>query len=290
MKGILLAGGSGSRLAPVTKGVSKQLIPIYDKPMIYYSISTLMLADIREILVISTPHDLPSYERLLGNGNQFGCEISYAVQEAPRGLAEAFLIGETFIDVESVALMLGDNLFHGGGFSRILMNAAMNETGGHVFGVRVADASRYGVVEISGNGQVLSIEEKPEHPKSNIAIVGLYFFDNHVVEIAKNIKPSARGELEITEVIQAYVDDGALRLDILPRGLTWLDTGTHETVMQASQYVYAVEERSGVKIGCLEEIAMNKGWISKSDVRSAANCMANCGYSNYLKQISHEDF
>ena len=237
MKGIVLAGGSGSRLHPVTMGISKQLTPIYDKPMVYYPISTLMLAGIREILVISTPHDLPSYERLLGDGSQFGCDISYAVQDAPRGLAEAFLIGDSFIGSETVALVLGDNLFHGGGFSRILMDAVAHGTGGHVFGIRVADASRYGVAEVDADGRVMSLEEKPKHPKSNIAVVGLYFFDNRVVDIARHVTPSARGELEITEVIKAYIEDGSLRLDILPRGLTWLDTGTHESMMQASQYV-----------------------------------------------------
>ena len=290
MKGIVLAGGSGSRLYPVTMGVSKQLIPVYDKPMIYYPISTLMLSGIREILVISTPHDLPSYERLLGDGSRFGCEISYAVQDAPRGLAEAFLIGETFIASDRVALVLGDNMFHGGGFSGLLMEAAKVETGSHVFGIRVADASRYGVIEIGHDGEVLSLEEKPQNPKSDLAVVGLYFFDNRVVEIAKNIEPSTRGELEITEVIQAYINDRSLQVRILPRGLTWLDTGTHESMMQASQYVYAVEERSGVKIACLEEIALTKGWITKSDVKSAADSMGDGGYSKYLRHISNEDY
>ena len=288
MKGIVLAGGSGSRLHPVTMGVSKQLIPIYDKPMIYYPISTLMLAGIREILVISTPHDLPSYERLLGDGSQFGCAIRYAVQQAPRGLAEAFLIGESFIDGDRVALVLGDNLFHGGGFSGLLKNAVMNEIGGQVFGIRVSDASRYGVVEMGENGKVLSLEEKPENPKSDIAVVGLYFFDQRVVDIAMNVKPSSRGELEITEVIQAYINDVALRVDILPRGLTWLDTGTHESMMQASQYVYAVEERSGVKIACLEEIALTNGWITVADVCATAERMGNGSYSSYLKRLCDE--
>ena len=288
MKGIVLAGGSGSRLHPVTMGISKQLTPIYDKPMVYYPISTLMLAGIREILVISTPHDLPSYERLLGAGSQFGCDISYAVQDAPRGLAEAFLIGDSFIGNETVALVLGDNLFHGGGFSRILMDAAAHGNGAHVFGIRVTDASRYGVVEVDSDGRVMSLEEKPENPKSNIAIVGLYFFDNRVVDIARHVTPSARGELEITEVIKAYIEDGALRLDILPRGLTWLDTGTHESMMQASQYVYAVEERSGVKIACLEEIALNKGWIDVADIHAAADRMGNGSYSRYLKRLCDE--
>ena len=288
MKGIVLAGGSGSRLYPATMGVSKQLIPIYDKPMVYYPISTLMLAGIREILIVSTPHDLPSYERLLGDGSRFGCNISYAVQDEPRGLAEAFLIGESFINGENVALVLGDNLFHGGGFSKLLMNATTHAKGSHVFGIRVADASRYGVIETGHDGKVLSLEEKPEHPKSDIAVVGLYFFDNRVVDIAKNVTVSKRGELEITEVIQAYIDEGSLRLDILPRGLTWLDTGTHESMMQASQYVYAVEERSGVKIACLEEIALNNGWISVAEICAAADRMGNGSYSGYLKRLCDE--
>ena len=289
MKGIVLAGGTGSRLYPVTIGVSKQLIPVYDKPMVYYPISTLMLSGITEILVISTPHDLPSYKRLLGDGSQFGCEISYATQDAPRGLAEAFLIAESFIANDSVALVLGDNMFHGVGFSRLLKEAATIETGGYVFAIKVADASRYGVIEMGHDGKALSTEEKPQDPKSDLAVVGLYFFDNRVVEIAKDVKPSARGELEITEVIQAYINDRSLRVAILPRGLTWLDTGTHESMMQASQYVYAVEERSGVKIACLEEIALNNGWINKSDVKSAADSMGDGSYSKYLRHISNED-
>ena len=290
MKGIVLAGGSGSRLHPVTHGISKQLIPIYDKPMVYYPVSTLMLAGIREILVISTPHDLPSYERLLGDGSRFGCEISFAVQAQPRGLAEAFLIGESFINGESVALVLGDNLFHGVGFTGILKNAAAHKSGGQIFGIRVQDPSRYGVIEISDDGRVRSLEEKPENPKSDIAVVGLYFFDHRVVDIARNVIPSSRGELEITEVIQAYINDDSLRLDILPRGLTWLDTGTHESMMQASQYVYAVEERSSVKIACLEEIALNNGWITAEDVGAAAAAMGNGSYSSYLKRLSDERY
>ena len=289
MKGIILAGGAGSRLHPVTMGVSKQLIPVYDKPMVYYPISTLMLAGIREILIISTPHDLKSYERLLGDGSRFGCEFSYAVQDAPRGLAEAFLIGESFIDGGRVALVLGDNLFHGIGFSRLLMDAAAQETGGHVFGIRVADASRYGVVEINSEGRVLSLEEKPKNPKSDIAVVGLYFFDERVVEIARSLKPSARGELEITDVIKAYIKDQSLCVDILPRGLTWLDTGTHESMMQASQYVYAVEERSGVKIACLEEIALANGWITKPEIKTVADTMGNGSYSRYLRRLCDEN-
>lgn len=288
MKGILLAGGAGSRLHPATQGVSKQLIPIYDKPMVYYPLSTLMLAGIRDILVISTPHDMPSYKQLLGDGSHFGCEITYAIQDQPRGLAEAFIIGESFIAGDRVALVLGDNLFHGGGFSGILNDAASKQQGAHIFGIRVANASRYGVVEIGNNKEALSIEEKPTNPKSNIAVVGLYFFDERVSEIAKRVQPSARGELEITEVIRAYINDGALQVNLLPRGLTWLDTGTHESMMQASQYVYAVEERSGVKIACLEEIAFKKGWISLDDVRAVADNMGNGSYSGYLRQLCDE--
>ena len=288
MKGILLAGGAGSRLHPATQGVSKQLIPIYDKPMVYYPLSTLMLAGIRDILVISTPHDMPSYKQLLGDGSHFGCEITYAIQDQPRGLAEAFIIGESFIAGDRVALVLGDNLFHGGGFSGILNDAASKQQGAHIFGIRVANASRYGVVEIGNNKEALSIEEKPTNPKSNIAVVGLYFFDERVSEIAKQVQPSARGELEITEVIRAYINDGALQVNLLPRGLTWLDTGTHESMMQASQYVYAVEERSGVKIACLEEIAFKKGWISLDDVRAVADNMGNGSYSGYLRQLCDE--
>ena len=287
MKGIVLAGGSGSRLHPVTRGISKQLIPIYDKPMVYYPISTLMLADIREILVIATPHDLPAYQRLLGDGSQFGCAVSFAVQDHPRGLAEAFLIGESFIGKDSVALVLGDNLFHGGGFSGILSNAASLKTGGHVFGIKVQDPSRYGVIEIDGSGKVLSLEEKPKNPKSNVAVVGLYFFDNSVVTKAREVSPSLRGELEITEVIKAYIEEKTLRVDILPRGLTWLDTGTHESMMQASQYVYAVEERSGIKIGCLEEIALIKGWITVDEVHTVAS-VSEGSYATYLKRLCNE--
>lgn len=290
MKGIVLAGGSGSRLNPVTHGVSKQLIPIYDKPMVYYPISTLMLAGIREIMVISTPHDLPSYERLLGDGSQFGCKFTFAIQNEPRGLAEAFLIGDSFIAGDRVALVLGDNLFHGGGFSGLIKRAIAGYSGSHVFGIRVADASRYAVLEISDQGDVISLEEKPQNPNSNIAVIGLYFFDEHVGNKAKKVRPSARGELEITDVIQSYINEGSLSFDILPRGLTWLDTGTHESMMQASQYVYAVEERSGVKIGCLEEIALINGWITINDVKVAADAMGHGSYSNYLRYISDDNF
>jgi len=290
MKGIVLAGGSGTRLHPATMGISKQLIPIYDKPMIYYPISTLMLAGINDILIITTPFDLEYYKRLLGDGSQFGCNIEYTVQEAPRGLAEAFLLGEEFIAGDNVALVLGDNLFHGVGFSEILMKASKQKKGAKVFGIKVADASRYGVIEIDQQQKILSLEEKPINPKSDLVLVGLYFFDYKVVDIAKAVTPSPRGELEITEVIQAYIDDECLSVEILPRGLTWLDTGTNETVMQASQYVYAVEERGGLKIACLEEIALNKGWVEKSDVRRVANQMGNGSYSRYLKKIIDENF
>ena len=290
MKGIVLAGGSGTRLHPVTKGISKQLIPVYDKPMIYYPISTLMLAGITEILVISTPQDIDAYERLLGSGGYFGCDISYAIQDEPRGLAEAFVIGEKFIDGQSVALVLGDNLFHGGGFSSTLKNAASREIGGQIFGIQVSDASRYGVVEVSNDGQILSLEEKPESPKSNLAVVGLYFFDENVVEIAKAVQPSARGEVEIIDVIRAYLRDGLLNINILPRGLTWLDTGTHESMMQAAQYIYAVEERSGVKVACLEEIALHNKWITKADLIVSADKMGVNSYSDYLRRLANDDF
>ena len=288
MKGIVLAGGSGSRLNPVTQGISKQLLPIYDKPMIYYPISTLMLADIREILLISTPHDLPSYKRLLGDGRHFGCEISYATQCQPRGIVDAFLIGEPYIKGDSVALVLGDNLFHGGGFSGILERAAATKSGGCIFGIRVNNPSQYGVAKFGHDGRISSVEEKPKNPASDIAIVGLYFFDNLVVDFAKNVPLSNRKELEITEIINTYLKNDALHLEILPRGLTWLDTGTHESMMRASQYVYAVEERSGVKIACLEEIAMQKGWITPAEVSVAAVAMGAGTYSNYLKRISDE--
>ena len=288
LKGIVLAGGSGTRLHPVTRGVSKQLIPVYDKPMIYYPISTLMLAGIRDILVISTPDDIASYKRLLRDGSHFGCELSFAEQKKPRGLAEAFVIGEDFIDQERVALVLGDNLFHGGGFSAVLKNAASQKSGGQVFGIRVADASRYGVVEIDDDGKVLSFEEKPENPKSDLAVVGLYFFDKNVAEIAKNVEPSARGELEIVDVIKGYLKEDQLTVEILPRGLTWLDTGTHESMMQASQYIYAVEERSGVKIACLEEIAYQNGWITRADLLISANSMGDGSYSKYLRRLYDE--
>ena len=289
LKGIVLAGGSGTRLHPVTKGVSKQLIPVYDKPMIYYPISTLMLAGIREILVISTPDDIASYKRLLRDGRHFGCELSFAEQKKPRGLAEAFVIGEDFIDQQRVALVLGDNLFHGGGFSAVLKKAVSRKSGGQVFGIRVADASRYGVVEINDDGKVLSFEEKPENPKSDLAVVGLYFFDKNVAEIAKNVEPSARGELEIVDVIKGYLKEDQLTVEILPRGLTWLDTGTHESMMQASQYIYAVEERSGVKIACLEEIAYQNGWITQADLLISANSMGDGSYSEYLRRLYDEN-
>ena len=249
-----------------------------------------MLAGIQRILVISTPYDLPSYERLLGDGSQFGCQITYAVQDKPRGIADAFVLGESFIAGDRIALVLGDNLFHGDGLSELLKKAVAQVSGGHVFGVKVADSSRYGVIEINDDGNVLSIEEKPKNPKSDIAIVGLYFFDSRVVDIVKKVVPSARGELEITDVIQAYINDCSLCVDILPRGLTWLDTGTHETMMQASQYVFAVEERSGVKIACLEEIALANGWITAEHVRSVANSMGDGTYSKYLRHISNENF
>ena len=284
-KGIVLAGGSGTRLHPVTRGVSKQLIPIYDKPMIYYSLSVLMLAGIRDILVISTPHDIDAYKSLLGDGAQFGCEFTYEVQPEPMGLAQAFTIGEHFIGDELVALVLGDNLFHGAGFSGLLKTAYDREVGATIFGIGVNDPERYGVAEIDHDGNVISIEEKPERPKSNLAVTGLYFYDNDVVDIAKSLKPSARGEYEITAVNNAYLETGKLKLEALPRGMAWLDTGTHESMMEASQFIYAVEKRSGVKIGCLEEIALGNGWIDLDMVHASASEMGKSSYAQYLSSL-----
>jgi len=284
-KGIVLAGGSGTRLHPVTRGVSKQLIPIYDKPMIYYSLSVLMLAGIRDILVISTPHDIDAYKSLLGDGAQFGCEFTYKVQPEPKGLAQAFTIGERFIGDELVALVLGDNLFHGAGFSGLLKTAYDREVGATIFGIGVNDPERYGVAEIDHDGNVISIEEKPERPKSNFAVTGLYFYDNDVVDIAKSLKPSARGEYEITAVNNAYLETGKLKLEALPRGMAWLDTGTHESMMEASQFIYAVEKRSGVKIGCLEEIALGNGWIDLDMVHASASSMGKSSYAQYLSSL-----
>ena len=291
MKGIVLAGGSGTRLYPITKGVSKQLIPIFDKPMIYYPISVLMLADIREILIISTPYDLPGFKRLLGDGSQFGVHFEYAEQPSPDGLAQAFIIGEQFIGNDDVCLVLGDNIFNGGGFPSILRQArqtAEKEQKATVFGYWVSDPERYGVAEFDRDGNCLSIEEKPEHPKSNYAVVGLYFYPNSVVKIAKSIKPSSRGELEITAVNQQYLNDGKLKVLSLGRGFAWLDTGTHDSLAEASTYIEVIEKRQGLKIACLEGIAYRKGWISEEKMRENAAPMLKNEYGKYLLQVIEE--
>jgi len=288
MLGIILAGGSGTRLHPATLAISKQLIPVYDKPMIYYPISVLMLAGIREILIISTPHDIGSYEKLLGDGSKFGCLFSYEIQPEPKGLAQAFTIGEQFIGSENVCLILGDNLFHGAGLTGLVSKAASLLSGGMIFGQRVSDPQRYGIAEITAENKVLSIEEKPEKPKSDIAVTGLYFFDNRVVEIAKKVEPSLRGEYEITSVIQAYLDLGELNIKVFPRGFAWLDTGTHETMTQASNYVYAVESRSDLKIACLEEIALYNGWLSPDKLKLIISSMGRSSYASYLTRVLNE--
>ena len=287
MKGIILAGGSGTRLYPITKSISKQLLPIYDKPMVYYSLSVLMLADIKEILIISTPEHLHQYEELLGNGEDFGIEISYTVQEKPNGLAEAFILGENFIGKSNVALILGDNIFYGQGFSAILNSASSRTIGASIFGYQVKDPERFGVAEVGKNNMVISIEEKPKAPKSNLAITGLYFYDNNVVEIAKSIRPSKRGELEITSVNQIYLNEDLLKLEILGRGFAWLDTGTYETLLQASHFVETIEKRQGFKIACLEEIAYRKKWISLSKLLEKADLLKKSPYGNYLFSIAN---
>ena len=284
MKGIILAGGSGTRLHPLTLAVSKQMMPVYDKPMIYYPLSILMLAGIREILIISTPHDLPQFEKLLGDGSRIGCKISYAIQEVPNGLAQAFVIGEKFIGKDKVALVLGDNIFHGDGLSRLLQT--MNDPqGGVVFAYQVSDPERYGVVEFDENNKVISIEEKPENPKSNYAVPGLYFYDNTVVEIAKNIAPSPRGEYEITDINKEYLRQGKLKVGVLSRGTAWLDTGTFASLMQAGQFVQVIEERQGLKIGCIEEVAFRMNFISKEQLHEIAGPLVKSGYGQYLEKL-----
>jgi glucose-1-phosphate thymidylyltransferase len=284
MKGIILAGGSGTRLHPLTLVVSKQMMPVYDKPMIYYPLSILMLAGIREILIISTPHDLPGFEKLFGDGSRIGCKISYAVQEQPNGLAQAFVIGEEFIGQDKVALVLGDNIFHGDGLSKLLQT--MNDPdGGVVFAYQVSDPERYGVVEFDENNNVISIEEKPEQPKSHYAVPGLYFYDNSVVEIAKNIKPSPRGEYEITDVNKEYLRRGKLKVGVLSRGTAWLDTGTFASLMQAGQFVQVIEERQGLKIGCIEEVAYRMGFISREELQKVAEPLLKSGYGQYLNNL-----
>ncbi|WP_290396259.1 glucose-1-phosphate thymidylyltransferase RfbA [uncultured Duncaniella sp.] len=291
MKGIVLAGGSGSRLYPITKGVSKQMLPIYDKPMIYYPISTLMLVGIRDILIISTPHDLPGFRRLLGDGSDFGVRFEYAEQPSPDGLAQAFIIGKDFIGDDSVCLVLGDNIFHGAGFSKILcdsVTAVENEGKASVFGYWVNDPERYGVAEFDKNGNCLSIEEKPQNPKSNYAVVGLYFYPNKVVEIAETISPSERGELEITTVNQTFLDNNELKVTTLPRGFAWLDTGTHDSLAEASIYIEVLEKRQGLKIACLEGIAYRRGWISREKMIEMAMSMSKNQYGQYLMKVIEE--
>lgn len=291
MKGIVLAGGSGTRLYPITKGISKQLIPIFDKPMIYYPISALMLAGIREILIISTPHDLPGFKRLLGDGKDLGVTFEYAEQPSPDGLAQAFIIGEKFIGNDCACLVLGDNIFYGSGFSSLLHQSVIDaEQHGKasVFGYFVNDPERYGVAEIDKDGNCLSIEEKPQHPKSNYAVVGLYFYPNSVVEIAKHIKPSSRGELEITTVNQEYLAQGNLKVKKLQRGFAWLDTGTHDSLSEASTFIEVIEKRQGLKVACLEEIALKKGWINKEQLKEIAQPMVKNQYGQYLLQLAEQ--
>jgi glucose-1-phosphate thymidylyltransferase len=290
MKGIILAGGTGSRLHPLTRAVSKQLMPIYNKPMVYYPLSTLMLAGIREVLVITTPHDQPAFSELLGNGCDIGMRIEYAVQPRPEGLAQAFLIGRDFVGGDRVALALGDNVFYGAHFSDYIRGAAMREVGATVFGYWVRDPERYGVVEFDAQGHAISLEEKPAKPKSAYAVTGLYFYDNDVLEIAAGLQPSPRGELEITDVNLAYLARGRLHVDRLPRGIAWLDTGTHEALLQASNYIQAIEERQGLMVACLEEIAYRMGYITAQDVERLARAMGSSAYGQYLTRLLEQDF
>lgn len=287
-KGIILAGGSGTRLHPITKGVSKQLLPIYDKPMIYYPLSVLMLAGIQEILIISTPEDLPNFEKLLGNGDDFGIKLSYKVQPTPDGLAQAFLIGEEFIGQDDVCLILGDNIYYGQSFGKQLETANNRENGATVFGYHVTDPERFGVVEFDQSGKVLSIVEKPTQPKSNYAVTGLYFYDNRVIEFAKQVQPSARGELEITDINNAYLKDGSLNVELLGRGFAWLDTGTHESLLEAGQFVYTIEKRQSLKVACLEEIGFHKGWINRDQLKSSAEKLSKTEYGQYLYKLLDE--
>ncbi len=287
-KGIILAGGSGSRLHPITLGTSKQLLPIYDKPMIYYPLSVLMLAGIREILIISTPEDLPNFKKLLGNGDDLGIQLSYKVQPSPDGLAQAFILGEEFIGDDNVCLVLGDNIFYGQSFSQQLSRATEQEVGATVFGYYVSDPERFGVVEFDQDGKALSIEEKPNHPKSSYAVTGLYFYDNQVVDIAKNVQPSHRGELEITDINNAYLERQQLNVELLGRGFAWLDTGTHDSLLEAGQFVQTIEHRQGLKVACLEEISYHNGWLNDTQLLERANFFKKTGYGQYLLKLHEE--